>query len=201
MPKTRKVKVYNKDDFNSGDGMLTSVWGPSLWHYLHTMSFNYPVKPSVADKKHYKEFIINLKNVLPCKYCRMNLKNNLKALPVTQKVLKNRDSFSRYVYDLHEHINTMLGKKSGLSYEDVRQRYENFRARCTIDLSMSKSKINKLLGVKKSGVKKNKTRKQKKEKGCTTPLYGKKSKCLIRIVPQDVKEDTFKMSSKCVKKE
>ena len=30
-----------KKDYLSGDGMLTSVWGPSLWHYLHTMSFNY----------------------------------------------------------------------------------------------------------------------------------------------------------------
>ena len=26
--------------------MLTSVWGPSLWHSLHTISFNYPVKPT-----------------------------------------------------------------------------------------------------------------------------------------------------------
>ena len=34
--------------------MLTSVWGPSLWQYLHTMSFNYPVKPTKEDKKNYK---------------------------------------------------------------------------------------------------------------------------------------------------
>ena len=38
--KNKTKKVYDKDDFASGDGMLTSVWGPSLWHYLHTMSFN-----------------------------------------------------------------------------------------------------------------------------------------------------------------
>ena len=31
--------------------MLTTVWGPSLWHSLHTMSFNYPVKPTVKIKK------------------------------------------------------------------------------------------------------------------------------------------------------
>ena len=42
--------------------------------------------------------------------------------------------------------------------------------------------------------------KKKKEKGCTEPLYGKKSKCLIRIVPQDTKTDTFEMSNKCYKK-
>ena len=31
--------VYSEKEFNSGDGMLTAVWGPSLWHTLHTISF------------------------------------------------------------------------------------------------------------------------------------------------------------------
>ena len=43
--------TYNSDDYNSGDGMLTSVWGPSLWHYLHTISFNYPVTPTQEQKQ------------------------------------------------------------------------------------------------------------------------------------------------------
>ena len=72
--KNKTSKVYDNEDFQSGDGMLTSVWGPSLWHYLHTMSFNYPVNPSKQDKICYKKFIYNLKTVLPCKYCRINLK-------------------------------------------------------------------------------------------------------------------------------
>ena len=79
--KTRKriKRTYRKKDFSSGDGMLTSVWGPSLWHYLHTMSFNYPVKPTNEDKKNYKKFIMSLKHVLPCKYCRINLRKNLNS--------------------------------------------------------------------------------------------------------------------------
>ena len=67
-------QVYSKDDYNSNDGMLTTVWGPSAWHFLHTMSFNYPVCPKETDKIHYREFILNLKNVLPCGKCRKNLK-------------------------------------------------------------------------------------------------------------------------------
>ena len=47
--------------------------------------------------------------------------------------MKNRNNFSRYVYNLHEKVNKLLGKKSGLSYCDVRERYEHFRARCTED--------------------------------------------------------------------
>jgi hypothetical protein len=40
---------------------------------------------------------------------------------------------------------------------------------------------------------------EKKEKGCTVPLYGKKSKCVIKIVPQEEKQDTFQMDKKCIK--
>ena len=50
--------VYSENDYQSNDGMLTSVWGPSMWHYLHTMSFNYPVHPSCLDKAHYRNYII-----------------------------------------------------------------------------------------------------------------------------------------------
>ena len=87
--KKTKKRVYNKNDYKSGDGMLTSVWGPSLWHYLHTMSFNYPISPSKEEKKRYKNFIMSLRHVLPCKYCRINMKKNLKAVPLNNKALKN----------------------------------------------------------------------------------------------------------------
>ena len=90
--------------------MLTSVWGPSLWHTLHTISFNYPVKPTKKDKEdNYKRFILSLKHVLPCKYCGLNFKN-LKDVPLNDKALKNRANFSRWMYNMHEHINKMLGK-------------------------------------------------------------------------------------------
>ena len=37
----------------------------------------------------------------------------------------------------------------------------------------------------------------KKEKGCVDPLYGNKSKCVIKIVPQQTKCETFQMNDKC----
>ena len=170
------MKVYTEDDYKSGDGMLTTVWGPGIWHFLHTMSFNYPNEPTKENKKHYRDFVLNLEFTLPCKYCRINLKKNFKKLPLTMDVMKNRYTFSKYIYDLHEHINKMLNKKSGLSYEDVRERYEHFRARCT------KKRIIKV------------------EKGCTESLYGEKSKCIIKIVPQSNKCKTFQMNKSCKKK-
>lgn len=186
--KTIKKRVFKLKDYMSGDGMLTSVWGPSMWHYLHIMSFNYPIKPTLLEKKQYMDFVKSLQYTLPCKYCRVNLVTNFKSLPLTLKAMKNRDSFSRYIYALHELVNKMLGKKSGLSYCDVRERYEHFRARCTLD----KPKIFKIV--------KNKTLKNKREKGCTEPLYGKKSKCVIKIVPQTEKTESFQVDDKCLKK-
>ena len=185
--KTKK-RVFSKKDYNSGDGMLTSVWGPPMWHYLHTMSFNYPVHPSAEDKKYYRDFIINLQHVLPCKYCRMNLTNNFKKKPIQMCDMANRETFSRYVYELHELVNKMLKKKSHLTYCQVRDRYENFRSRCT----QEKPRV--------FTFKKSKTLKNKKEKGCTEPLYGKKAKCVINIVPQEDRSATFKMDQKCIKK-
>lgn len=197
--RTRKRnKTYSKNDFNSGDGMLTSVWGPSLWHYLHTMSFNYPVKPTRKEKHYYRDFILSLKNVLPCKYCRMNLRKNFKALPLHMKHMKNRETFSMYVYDLHEHINKMLGKKSGLKYCDVRERYEHFRSRCTLDVPDT-PELKKIIVKTKRKMRQTRKR-RKKEKGCVEPLYGKKSKCVIKIVPQDEDVETFQMDKKCIKK-
>ena len=181
--KTKK-KIYNKGDFKSDTGMLTSVWGPSMWLYLHTMSFNYPIYPKPIDKKYYKNFILNLQYVLPCGHCRENFKKNLQSNPIQDCHMKNRDTFSRYVYSIHELVNKMLNKKSNLTYCQVRELYEHFRARCT-----SKSKIIKL----------KKTRK-KKEKGCTEPLYGHKAKCILKIVPHEDKCKTLQVDKKCIKK-
>jgi hypothetical protein len=184
--KKKTKRLFNKKDYLSGDGMLTSVWGPSMWHYLHIISFNYPNNPTKILKQKYKQFLLNLQYTLPCKYCRINLKNNFKKFPLKYEIFENRDKFSRYIFNLHELINKMLGKKSNLSYCDVRERYEQFRSRCVLD----KPTIFKY---------KNNFNKTKKEKGCTTPLYGKKSKCVINIVPQETKCKTFNIDKQCLK--
>ena len=184
--KTVKRRVFSRKDYDANDGMISLVWGPPMWHYLHTMSFNYPVNPTADDKRHYRDFILNLQYVLPCKYCRMNLKTNLRQLPLKQSIMNNRESFSRYVYELHELVNKMLHKKSNLTYCDVRERYEHFRSRCTDE----KPTLFKFKSLK--------TRK-KKEKGCTEPLYGTKSKCIINIVPQAEKGASLQIDEKCMK--
>ena len=178
--KTRKKYIYSTEHYQSKDGMLTSVWGPSTWHMLHTMSFNYPISPTCDQKTEYMNFVLSLQRVLPCGKCRENLKKNFKKLPLKLKNMESRHTFSLYIYKLHEVINTMLNKKSGLSFEDIRERYEHFRARC----KQSKEEL-------KEHLEKNKDK--DKEKGCTEPIYGYKAKCILKIVPDETKCETFQI--------
>ena len=169
---------FTKKHFHSGNGMQTCIWGPPMWFTLHTISFNYPVKPTEADKDNYTEFLMSLKNVLACVYCRQNFLKNLKSAKFSRKCMASRDTFSRFIYNLHNHINKMLNKKIKITYNEVRVRYEHFRARC------SDKKIETNL---------------KKEKGCVNALHGTKSKCVIQIVPKNSRRPGFKMDAKCKK--
>ena len=161
------MRKYTRKDYASNDGMLTSIWGPGMWHYLHTVSFNYPVNPTDKDKNTYKKFIQNLGNTLPCKYCRINYRKNQQSHPILLKHLTNRNTFSRYVYNLHNVVNKLLHKPITLSYLDIKDRYEHFRARC------------------------NKTQKK-----CSTAYKGKKSKCILKIVPVSNNSKTFQVCTK-----
>ena len=166
--------TFTNKDFNSSDGMMTSIWGPPLWHFLHTMSFNYPVKPTKKQKTDYHNFISNLQNILPCGHCRNNLSKNLINAKLTKTVFNNRENFSKFIYRLHNTVNQMLGKKCKLTYNQVRDRYENFRSRCL-----------------------NKSNKRKYEDGCVEPLHGEKSKCILQVVPKSSKKRSWSMSNKC----
>ena len=172
-------RVYSHKDYNSNDGMLTTVWGPGTWHFLHTMSFNYPVNPNPTQKRQYRDFVLSLRGVLPCGKCRHNLTRNLRDLPLRHRDMKSRTTFSKYMYRLHEKVNKMLGKSSGLTYADVRDRYEHFRSRCN-DKPTTEPQPSK------------------KESGCTNPMYGKKSKCILKIVPTETKCETLQIAGSLV---
>ena len=164
--------TFSENDYNSNDGMVTYIWGPPMWHSLHTITFNYPNNPTKEQKKHYLKFFTDIKDILPCKYCRENYATNLLNYPLNSNVLKNRDTLSRWLFNIHEEINNKLGKKSYLTFEEVRDRYEHFRSRC-----LNSSTI--------------------KKKGCTESLYGIKSKCVINIVPKEKDTPSFKINNKC----
>ena len=193
-----KTKTFKNVDYKSNDGMLTTIWGPCIWTFLHTMSFNYPVKPTNKEKHDYRKFVLSLEQILPCKKCRQNLKNNLLKMPLTMSHMKSRYTFSLYIYRLHELINKMLQKSSGLSYKDVQERYEHFRARCVLPVSTASKKS--IIDIISKENKDDPTKQNQPEKGCVEPLYGEKAKCELHIVPLYKKGETFQIDAKCIKK-
>jgi hypothetical protein len=170
------MNIFTTDDYNSKDGMLTSIWGPLVWHFLHIISFNYPINPTNQDKQNYKNYLLSLGKILPCKYCRDNFDKNLKKCKFSDKVFKDRTTFSKFIYCFHNEVNKMLDKNIFETYSFVRDRYETFRARC----------INETPLIPRNT-----------EQGCLIPYYGVKARSIISIVPKNSKQESFQIDNKC----
>lgn len=120
-------------DNSKTNGLITKIWGPHFWETIHCVSFGYPLNPSIEDKKNYTDFIISVKNVLPCRYCRDSYNDYIlleEETKLTDKDLINRDSFTRWVYKLHCRVNKKIGIEYNVSYDNIFNKYESYRAVC-----------------------------------------------------------------------
>jgi hypothetical protein len=86
-------------------------FGPSLWQGLHYISLGYPVKPTEEQKQKYKAFFLLLKDTLPCSICANHYAENLKKMPITEKVLETRENLVKWLIDFHNVVNEMKGKE------------------------------------------------------------------------------------------
>jgi hypothetical protein len=103
--------------------MTTSKdWGPKLWYSLHVITFNYPDNPSIFDKQNYETFFTSLQYVIPCSICREHYKKNLEKNPI-QDHLSDKVSLSKWLVEIHNQVNIMLGKPT-MSFEEVVKIYE-----------------------------------------------------------------------------
>lgn len=168
---------FTSKDYNGGNGFNTKIWGPMVWSFLHMISFNYPVHPTEEDKENYHNYLMSLKNVLCCSACRDNYEKNLRDANYNKSKFKNRESFSLFIYDLHNQVNKMLGKPKYLTYEAIRDRYEIFRAKCVDGVPV----------IPRKDI----------ERGCTMPINNIKSQCVISIVPFEKNRDTFTIHKHC----
>ena len=140
---------------NSNSGLMTKVWGPPGWMFLHSITFGYPANPSSFDNEtkqpkgttvtKYRAFFQDLGWVFPCVYCRNSYKQFLKELPLTDTVLSSRDNLVKWLYDIHNKVNNKLQiRYRKATLKNIISKYESFRADC----------------------------KPGKQTGCTIPLVG-----------------------------
>lgn len=115
--------------------MQSDKWGKSGWIFMHTISFNYPDKPTQKDIQNYKNFFMNIGEVLPCSYCRESYKEFITQLPI-DPVLKSRKLLTRWLYKIHNKVNNKL-RKQGLyneknpKYSEICAKYDAMRVSCS----------------------------------------------------------------------
>ena len=57
-----KVKIFTENDYNSPDGMMTSIWGPALWHFYILLVLI--IRVNLQQK---------IKNIIITSYCLLKI--------------------------------------------------------------------------------------------------------------------------------
>ena len=168
--KSRKVRKSRKKTANdTNNGMMTKVWGPAGWVFLHSCVMGYPCKindkckEDIKRKKKTKQFFMTIGYIFPCRYCRESYIKFIKELPI-DKYLDSRRKLAYWLYRIHNKVNNKLGipKCDIPTFKKVYDRYETYRAVCRPTTTKERTK--------------------RLEKGCVVPKDGKKKKCIIKII-------------------
>lgn len=102
--------------------MDTRFWGPSGWQLIHLIAFRSP---------HPQEFLLMVKDILPCKFCRESTAQYTKELPMM------RDT-GKWAYELHNKVNnklrtqhkedaTVIDPGPDPAFEEVKKKYMSMK--------------------------------------------------------------------------
>lgn len=156
---------------SENNGMITKIWGPPAWVFLHSVTMGYPVecdpenKDHIIRKNNMISFFNSIGHVLPCKYCRESYNEYINELPI-ENHLETRIDLAKWLYDIHNKVNYKLGIPlcDIPEFIEIYDRYEQYRAKCTITEQTTQ-----------------KQREINKEKGCVVPHDGIPKTCSIEI--------------------
>lgn len=118
------------------------AWGPLLWSILHTAAEHLgKSRPPLLQTDEVNRWIFFLKaveGVMPCKICRKHYGDWLKRSPLAQftplRGAELRDRARKWLYTLHEDVNTGKGIQSGLTLEQLPSMYTSLvKYQATID--------------------------------------------------------------------
>jgi hypothetical protein len=98
--------------------MDTRFWGPSGWQLIHLIAFR---------SHHPQEFLLGIKDILPCRFCRESTAQFTHELPMMKDT-------GKWAYELHNKVNHKLRTQSkddpsvinpgeDPSFEEVKQKY------------------------------------------------------------------------------
>lgn len=156
-------------DPNVDNGMMTKVWGPAGWLFLHCVTFGYPYAINPENEQHrpkpeeYYNFFYYLGKVMPCRYCRESYQQFFKELDLS-KSLNSRHDLAKWLYDIHNKVNHKLGIPECQipTFDEVIQQYEAYRAKCKPTTEEE--------------------RQENQKKGCITPADGTPRRSVLKVV-------------------
>ena len=88
--------------------MNNFFWGNLMWKLMHLVAYSIPPNLPIEHLHLYHNFYNNIVNVIPCIICKIEYNGLLHSQPITN--LKNRDDFIRWVNNIHNTVNSRLGK-------------------------------------------------------------------------------------------
>ena len=107
--------------------MDPTVWGPSFWFVLHTVSLNYPERPTYVEKRTHHDFYRIVQHILPCEACRRHYKELFATYPI-EPFLTSKQSLVTWVVMIHNQVNKRLGKPL-VTTQEVLANYKQVYAR------------------------------------------------------------------------
>ena len=102
--------------------MDTRFWGPSAWQLFHLIAFK---------SEHPDDVLNDIKDVLPCRFCRESTTQFVKEHPL-------RGDPGKWLYELHNRVNNKLRKQAETdptivnpgedpSFEEVKKKYDSMK--------------------------------------------------------------------------
>ena len=81
-----------------------AVWGPACWTFLHAAA------AACEDVEAFGALLAAVQKTLPCPDCRAHMAAYLREKPLREGEAKAAEAASLYVFEMHNHVNTTLGK-------------------------------------------------------------------------------------------
>ena len=173
--------------------MITKVWGPPTWFFLHSMAMSYPKKINEQNAEHRRRrsamfaFLSNLGDILPCPLCGVSYNSYIRdpSLSIWEH-LHSRGSLIEFIYKIHNRVNIKLGvpQCNIPSFKEVVEFYKQFIANGPCKATTDEERENRLLlGCTNEDIKEGKF----KNFSCSVNVVNKNNNSGVSIKKENMK--------------
>ena len=85
-----KIETEDSERRSKRDNVPPKTWGPAAWRFIDHIVTGYPTDANRNEKSRMLDFIMSLREVLPCEQCRENFREFLKKNPPTSALSSRR---------------------------------------------------------------------------------------------------------------